>query len=140
MKLILLTYQQVSQRRYVAVTLNRPNNRFAYCRLYNKFTASYCPFQILWITWHGHFTATQGRVRNLASLTRISDISLEYNENAGGITVFGSLGLTELRVSRYLVSLFFSFYKQGSVHVIMLLYLSLKVHLEHALTVQSIMF
>jgi hypothetical protein len=67
------------------------------------------PFQILWITWHGHFTATHGRVRNLASLTRISDISLEYDTTTGSITVFGNLGLTELRVSPYPVSPFLCF-------------------------------
>ncbi|PNF26093.1 hypothetical protein B7P43_G04917, partial [Cryptotermes secundus] len=54
--------------------------------------------EILWITWHGHFTATQGRVRNLASLTRISDVSLVHDADKGSVTVFGSLGLTELRV------------------------------------------
>jgi hypothetical protein len=110
MKLIFLTYQLVSQRRYVNVTLNRSKNMFVCCRLQNKFMASYFPFQILWITWHGHFTATQGRVRNLASLTRTSDISLEYDATTGSITVFGNLGLTELRVSQYPVCLF---YKQS---------------------------
>lgn len=52
--------------------------------------------QVLWITWHGSFTASQAWARNLATLQRTSDVSLSY-EN-GAITVFGSIGLGELQV------------------------------------------
>jgi hypothetical protein len=125
-----------------SATLNLPKNRFAYCRLYNKFMATYCPFQILWITWHGRFAASNGKARDLASLTRTGDISLDYDLVTGGITVFGNLGLSELDVSRYLVSL-------GSVHISksrlavspsLCERLAMKVYKRHELPTRSIIF
>jgi hypothetical protein len=61
----------------------------------------YCPFQILWITWHGRFGTSDGKARDLASVTRTGDISLDLDDSTGALTVFGSLGLSELDVSRH---------------------------------------
>nr|AGT15837.1 50MGP [Reticulitermes flavipes] len=57
--------------------------------------------KILFVTFHGSFTTRDGHARNLATLTRTSDITLDYN--TGGVKVFGSVGLTqlELRYNRY---------------------------------------
>ncbi|KAJ9597287.1 hypothetical protein L9F63_011858 [Diploptera punctata] len=54
--------------------------------------------KILFITWHGEFKAENGHVRNLATLQRTADISMEYDEASGGLYVFGSIGLSELQL------------------------------------------
>jgi hypothetical protein len=64
-----------------------------------KLMTSYCPFQILWVTWHGRFWTSEGSARNLATVRRTGDISLSLNQETGAITVFGSVGLAELSVS-----------------------------------------
>jgi hypothetical protein len=46
----------------------------------------------------GEIVLDQGHVRNLASLTRTGDISLDFDEMTGAITVYGSMGLSELDV------------------------------------------
>jgi hypothetical protein len=58
-------------------------------------------FQVLWITWRGRFEAHSGHAKNVASLKRTADFSVDYNADTGAITVFGSFGLSELDVSRF---------------------------------------
>ncbi|XP_069668972.1 uncharacterized protein [Periplaneta americana] len=52
--------------------------------------------EILWVTWHGEFYTRDGYARNLGTLKRTADISLDFNDETGEIVVFGSLGLNEL--------------------------------------------
>ncbi|XP_068083378.1 mite allergen Lep d 7 [Anabrus simplex] len=52
--------------------------------------------KILFITWHGNFTAEKGWARDLATITRTSDMTLSYDK--GTLSVFGSLGLRDLKV------------------------------------------
>ncbi|XP_021915921.1 uncharacterized protein LOC110827999 isoform X2 [Zootermopsis nevadensis] len=54
--------------------------------------------EILWITWHGRFGTSQGGAKDLGSVTRTGDISLDFDSTTGAITVFGNLGLSELDV------------------------------------------
>jgi hypothetical protein len=61
----------------------------------------HCSFQILFVTFYGSFVTIQGKASNLASLRRTGDISLDFDERTGAITVFGNLGLSELNVSRH---------------------------------------
>ena len=56
-------------------------------------------FQVVFVDVHGEFKTSGGHVKNLASLTRTGDVSMEYDQASGALTVFGSLGLAELRVS-----------------------------------------
>jgi hypothetical protein len=56
-------------------------------------------FQILGIVFHGSFDALDGRARNLATLVRTGDATLDVNPNNGALVVAVHLGLTEIHVS-----------------------------------------
>jgi hypothetical protein len=55
------------------------------------------PFQIWPVTWHGSFRTAGGKVGYLDTITRTGDISIDY-ENGGTFKVFGSVGLSSLKV------------------------------------------
>ena len=59
---------------------------------------TYFPFQILGIVFHGSFDALGGTARNLATLIRTGDCTLDIN-SAGAVVVSGHLGLTVIHVS-----------------------------------------
>jgi hypothetical protein len=58
----------------------------------------YFPFQILGLILHGSFGAFGGTARNLATLVRTGDCTLDVNE-AGALVISGHLGLTIIHVS-----------------------------------------
>jgi len=60
---------------------------------------TYFPFQVLGIIFHGSFAALDGIARNLATLVRTGDCTLEIN-SAGSIVVAGHLGLEVIHVSK----------------------------------------
>ena len=59
----------------------------------------YFPFQVLGITVWGSFDALGGTARNLATLIRTGDCTLDIDDVNGILVVSGSLGLRDLNVS-----------------------------------------
>jgi hypothetical protein len=76
----------------------------------------YLPFQVLGITFYGGFDALYGTARNLASLIRTGDCTVDIDDVNGILVVSGNLGLRELRVSN--LSALISFDRKKSPRLI----------------------
>jgi hypothetical protein len=57
----------------------------------------------------GSFDTEDGLVRNLASLIRTGDCTLDLDPNTGALIVAGHLGLSVLHVSNYSTVIYFFF-------------------------------